>query len=87
MSEQNIKADGVQVANLTDFLLQECLEPWLQKHPEMTLVDIFMGIHNFHWMMVKTIARSWEPGVPSHRTYRMADMTFRDAMKRLKRES
>lgn len=86
MSEQNIQADPVKVAELTDFLINESLEPWLENHRDIRMVDIFMAVHNFHWMTVKSMAMQWEPGIPSYKTYRMADMTFRDAMKRLKRE-
>jgi hypothetical protein len=46
--------------------------------------DVFMGVHNFHKLIVKDIAVKWHPEIPAKQTVHMADQTFRRAMKELR---
>lgn len=55
---------------------------------EMSVVDAFMVIQNLHKFIVKGIAEEWEKqGIPMDKTLRMADMTFRNSMRELRRST
>lgn len=78
----NIEADPEKVAELTRYLLEQ-LDEYLQNH-NIPATDTFMAVHNLHVMIVTHIAKRWESIVPEVQTYRMADMTFRKAIRELR---
>lgn len=78
----NIEANPENVAEVTKFLLEKFDE--FLKQNNMPATDTFMGVHNFHVMMVQHIAKRWGSIVPEAQTYRMADITFRKALRELR---
>jgi len=77
-----IKADPEKVAAGAKYLML-AFEEYLKGEPQ-SATDSFMIAHNFHRAMIETIAHSWEPNIPTNQTYRMADMTWRKAMRELR---
>lgn len=82
---EDIRGDAKKIQEITNFLFNEALVQYLKEHPSRQ-VDVFMAVHNFHVRVVKDIAPQWEPGIPKDVTFRMADMTFRKAMREAKRK-
>lgn len=52
---------------------------------KIRFIDAFMIMHNLHKIMISAIAQDWEPqGIPKEKVFRMADMTFRKAMREMR---
>ena len=79
---ENITGDPYEIAAGTEYLLGK-LDEYLKEH-NLRDVDVFMIAHNFHGFIVKDMAKRWENGVPQHTTIRMADLTFRKALRELR---
>lgn len=78
----NIEANQESVASLTMHIL-EAVDRYLREKPTSS-VDVFMSIHNAHVMIANNCAEEWKSiHKPSH-TLRMADMTFRKAIRELR---
>lgn len=84
---QNQVADHEKVVEITTFM-GEALEAWLKDHPESKDIEVFMAAHNFHKMVVLGVAKRWEDilGSPKNQTLRVADMTFRQALREERRK-
>lgn len=79
-----IKADQKIVTELTLFM-EQGLKTWLKEHPETRLLDVFMAAHSLHKVIIFEVAKRWAmEGVPEKKTYHMADLTFRRAMRDLR---
>lgn len=76
------------VNEMTQFVLEHGLEVWVREHPDTLLVDLLMTGHNIHKIVAKTVATRWEASdnMPAQQTLRIADLTFRKAIRELIRE-
>lgn len=85
LDRADVSADPVQVRKIVIFLLEAMT--LYAKSEEFTLMDAFMGIHSFHKLNVMNTANRWESegSTPAHQTIYMADVTWRTAMRDLKR--
>lgn len=83
---EDISGNTELIREMRDYFIEKGIEGWLNEHPDTTQVDMFMAAHNFHKYVVMMVATLWEENIPKNRTYRLADMTFRDAMKELSRD-
>lgn len=83
---EDVKADHEIVAKHTLALLNMVSD--YCKENEISLLESFMISHNLHKLMVDNIAYIWSSRnkIPEQNTYRAADMTFRQAMKDLRRQ-
>lgn len=79
---ENLQGDAQRINEIQKFLL-EALDAWLKDHPTRD-IDVFLAAHNFHRFIVQSMSTRWEPGVPAWNTLRMADLTFRKAMRDLR---
>lgn len=85
VEEQDIKADMANVVEITNHVLKN-LQEYLNEHPT-SLVDLLMGIHSAHKVVVLDIAHKWSnEKLGQEHVLRMSDMTFRKAMRELKRD-
>jgi len=76
-------ANESQVLGIANFMVDK-LNEYLKEHPT-NLKDVFMGVHMFHKRIVVDIAAKMvAEGIEANRTYRMADTTWRKAMRELK---
>lgn len=81
----NKQANEQEMIDFTNYLLEKSND-YLAIHP-MNLIDALMASHNFHKKMIWNIAKEYARiGNDPIKVYRMADMTFRKAMKNLWRE-
>lgn len=79
---EDIKAPAEEVIAMTNFLLEQIKE-YVKEH-EIQMISVFMACHSAHKVVVNDLAARWSlEGIPPHRTARMADMTWRKAMKDL----
>lgn len=87
-SRGNYTANPENVENIQNFFLARA-EEYLTRGEETNLLDLFMGVHSFHKMIVVFCGKKWleEGGVDMKKTYQMADLTFRSAMRELRREN
>lgn len=84
MDPDDIKADADNVRMFTDTMLK--LTGMYLANEQISVIDVFFGIHNLHKLMVADIAtRFASDSYPAEKTYRLADMQFRKAMRDLKR--
>lgn len=82
-TEQEITGNTEIITKATDDLIKY-LAGYFEDN-KITFVDAFMVAHNLHKFVVKDIAEKWEAeGLSSRNTYRMADITFRKAMRTLR---
>lgn len=80
----DITGNQEEITKFTNWLLEKIGE--YVKDNQVTLIDAFMTAHNVHKRVVDDIAKRWSiDSFPVDRTYRLADMTFRQAMRELKR--
>lgn len=77
-----IEADPENVAKITTFLLEKSDE-FLKENP-MSVIDLMMGFHNAHIMVIQECARRLKTAVPEHQVLRMADLTFRRAIREIR---
>lgn len=83
MSDE-LKGDPVKIQAATDYLIDRFEE--YAKENELSLADVFMCGHNVHKIMVKNVAKRWSLNKMAEvKSYTMADMTWRQAMRELKR--
>jgi len=75
----NITADTEVIRKLQEYMLEK-LGEYVAENPTRE-IDILMWAHNFHRYIVNDMARRWEKNTPRHQTVRMADLTFRKAMR------
>lgn len=69
----------------TNFLLNQLAE-YTTENPT-SVVEMFKIVHNFHRLVIKDVAAKWaKGGTPEEHIYRMADMTWRKAMRELQRQ-
>lgn len=88
MPEQVIKANADNVKAITQFLITNGVDAWVKEHPDTQAIDLFMAGHSIHKYIVSQIAVTWSRnGIPPDKTIRMADQTFRKAMRELWRGS
>lgn len=87
MKPEDVKANLEKVETIKQWILEKGIVSWMEANPETTQIDMFMAIHNVHKVIITSIAKQWEPGIPAYQTYRMADMTWRQAMRDLKLKS
>lgn len=86
LAPENIKANLEKVNPAVEELLPLITAYLTSK--DMSYVDVFMVVHNVHKFIVKGIAEEWErQGIPMEKTLRMADMTFRNSMRELRRST
>lgn len=79
-----VVANFEKVNAMTKVLL-DTFNQYLTENPQ-SATDVFMSVHNFHRVLVLNLAKEWEKeGIPIYQTYRMADMTFRKAMREERR--
>lgn len=78
----NITADPETIQKLQEYMLEK-LGEYVEQNPTRE-IDIFMWAHNFHRYIVDDMARRWERNTPRHQTVRMADLTFRNAMREIR---
>lgn len=73
-----------QVTEITEYLLH-AMGLWLTEHPNTKHVDLMMGFHSAHKTVVHNIAKQWEKelNMPYQQTIRVADLSWRRAMKEL----
>lgn len=81
----NVLVNVEKVEEIVNWLVEKGLESYLTEHEDVQQADVFMAVHNFHKYIVLSIAMQWESQVPVNQTLRMADMTFRKAMRELRR--
>lgn len=81
----NVTGNEEKITDLTNHLM-DSLDEYLKENPS-SYIDVFMSAHNFHKKIVFNTAVKWLilDKTPLERTYRWADMTFRAAMRELKR--
>lgn len=81
---ENVEANEDEVKKLTDFLIAK-LDEYYHENPTQA-VDAFMALHNFHKLGIKSLAILWSAStsVNQNQVYRMADVTFRKAMRELR---
>lgn len=84
-NDTSIKASREVVEALTVHL-EKALGEYTKEHPEATFADVFMAAHSFHKLVVRGIAVAWGAEIPPAKTYEMADVTFRKAIRDLKRK-
>lgn len=81
----NVSARQEVVEDGTKYLADRFIE-YVQEHKDITLIDVFMMCHSFHKLIVNDVAARWElEGIEASKTYQMADLTFRQAMRDLRR--
>lgn len=78
----NIKANPEEIKKMQTYMLEK-LDEYLQENPSSE-IDIFMFAHNFHRYIADDMARRWERMTPRNQTLRMADLTFRAAMRAIR---
>lgn len=86
MKPEEIKADTELVDAMKIWIIDKGIKSWMDENPNTRQIDMFMAIHNVHKSIIVAIAKQWEPGIPANQTLRMADMTWRKAMRELRRE-
>lgn len=80
-SAEDLKADEVVVFDLMDHLRRSFEEFCNTYHADIPFVDAFMGVHNFHKMIIKDIAfRKNMPDRARKLFFQMASDTFEKAM-------
>lgn len=87
MKEEPIpNADLERVEAATHVLVNSFLK-YLGENPT-PMTDVFMIIHNFHKRMVREVALRWATeGIQPKDVFRMADMTFRRAMREMREQA
>lgn len=84
-NEEDIKANIEVVTDLATYL-ENALGEYCAQHKEIRQIDVFMGAHSFHKLIVRSMAILWgAEGMNQNQIYRMADMTFRKAMRELRK--
>lgn len=84
-NSKDIKADMQTVVDMTTWILRNGVDSYLKEHPGTSFIDAFMAMHSAHKIVISNIAANWAlQGVPEEKTYRMADMSFRQAMRELR---
>ena len=84
ISQKEITADQEKVTAMTKYVMQNGVDAYLMEHKDISLIDCLMVSHNIHKLMVTRIAEQWvKLGIPAEKTYRMADLTFRKAIRQL----
>lgn len=82
MADQDIKAPTEEVEAMTIYLLEKIKE-YVQTN-QVQMISVFMACHSAHKIVVNDLAKRWTlEGIPIDKTARMADMTWRKAMKEL----
>lgn len=79
---ENPSGDKVAIEQFTDAFLK--LVGAYAVEMKMTRLDLFLGIHNLHKLVVVDIAHVWaNDSRPVQKTYDLADKTFHQAMREL----
>lgn len=81
---EDAKGNPDQILDLKNFLIDQ-LEVYVGEH-QIQEINVFMAGHNFHRWIVEDLAKRWaKRGQREELTYRMADMTWRDAIRSMKK--
>ena len=81
--ENIVVANADNVKEIMEFFLKKTDEYTEMKEGKVDILDLFMGVHSFHKMIVILSAQMWEEkgNMPQDKTFRVADEDFRKAMK------
>ena len=82
--EGDVIGNQEEITKFTNWLLNKVGEYLVENN--VSYIDTFLSLHNTHKRIVDDIAKRWAiDGFSADRTYRLADMTWRKAMRELKR--
>lgn len=82
VADDSLTGDKEAIEMFTDAMLKMIGE--YTKVRPITRLDLFLGVHNLHKLLVVDIAKVWAAdSIPAERTYSLADKQFHQAMREL----